>query len=351
MLLFFYFVKKFILFLRFQPVVAVFVVCCFQVNLYGQINEGDYKKYYRNRAKLKKEDYQKAIEFYRSEIIKYSKALKFDPDNYDINNDNKDNSNNTKSYNPYNSPNGLVMVFWDNIPELCKNSVEIIKDTNETAKFRKYATETLCIYFQLMESAIIHDEDRINKMKEYFKKMYPLLPQRYSRSGIYVPDPSEKIKELDKKPDNKEELLKVKLLIMQYKHEMSYHNAMSEFKYDFYREVNNCIYLLYSQLPTDYKELEYILEKYKYPLNETVEIFVKLKIPYKGFRQWQSKDGLFRSNAKFIELRNGDVFLELTNGKRTEIELKYLCKDDQDYVKRHESEKKTVDGEKVHRSQ
>jgi hypothetical protein len=50
-------------------------------------------------------------------------------------------------------------------------------------------------------------------------------------------------------------------------------------------------------------------------------------------REWQSTDKLFKTNAKFISLDNGDVTLERANGQCTTIEYSVLRKEDQDYVK------------------
>jgi hypothetical protein len=50
-------------------------------------------------------------------------------------------------------------------------------------------------------------------------------------------------------------------------------------------------------------------------------------------REWQSTDKLFKTNAKFISLENGDVTLERANGQCTTIEYSVLRKEDQDYVK------------------
>jgi len=65
-----------------------------------------------------------------------------------------------------------------------------------------------------------------------------------------------------------------------------------------------------------------------------IKIFITLGISYKGFRCWQSTDGLFQTTAKFVILDKADVILEKADGKRTTIELSVLCQEDQDYVKR-----------------
>jgi hypothetical protein len=321
MLSFYNFIKNFNWRLRFQLVIfIVFFVCCFQVELHGQLENDylrDHEKFCGDVKKLKKEEYQKAIEFFRNEIICYTRELKFNPNNY------KEDDNNTLNYVPNNKRYSYPMViyiFSSLILALSKLSVDIINDPVEMANFRKYTTETWCIYYQSIESCIIHDE-------EYVKKLYKSVPPRYTSSGIVKSDPSIKNEKPVKKDIEKE------LLIKKYRHELGWHISMTKFKSEFHTKCNRSIYVLYSKLPADYKELEDILEKYKYPLEETVNIFVELKIPYKGFRQWKSTDGFFRSNAKFIEIKKDDVILELVNGKRTEIKLKSLCKADQAYIK------------------
>ena len=76
-----------------------------------------------------------------------------------------------------------------------------------------------------------------------------------------------------------------------------------------------------------------MLEKYNYPPKERINLLCELNIPYRGGRNWQSTDKLFKTNAKFISLENGDVTLERANGQCTTIEFSVLRKEDQDYVK------------------
>jgi hypothetical protein len=56
-----------------------------------------------------------------------------------------------------------------------------------------------------------------------------------------------------------------------------------------------------------------------------------LLVPYA--RDWESTDGLFKTNAKFVSLDKKEVTLEKANGKQTTIELSALRKEDQVYVK------------------
>jgi hypothetical protein len=116
----------------------------------------------------------------------------------------------------------------------------------------------------------------------------------------------------------------------------------------FFDTVNKIIIDSYSMEPRNDNDLIQLLEKSKYPFVEQIKILCQLNIPYKGFRNWESTDKLFKATAKFISLEKGEVNLEKADSKKTSIELSVLRKEDQDYVKRQlESEKKTIDDEKV----
>jgi hypothetical protein len=105
---------------------------------------------------------------------------------------------------------------------------------------------------------------------------------------------------------------------------------------------------IYSENHETNQELIDLLEKYEYPMEERIKLLADLNIPYKGFRNWESTDKLFKATAKFISLEKGEVNLEKADNKKTSIEFSALRKEDQDYVKKQlESEKKTVDDEKV----
>ncbi|MDR1384489.1 MAG: hypothetical protein LBJ67_11705 [Planctomycetaceae bacterium] len=104
----------------------------------------------------------------------------------------------------------------------------------------------------------------------------------------------------------------------------------------------------YAQIPRADDELIELLEKYEYPEEEKVKIFEALNIPYKGFREWQTNDGLLTLTAKLISADTQEIKIEKEDGKQFTIEISYLRKEDQDYVKKQlESEKKTPEGEKT----
>jgi hypothetical protein len=89
----------------------------------------------------------------------------------------------------------------------------------------------------------------------------------------------------------------------------------------------------YKKEPRADEELLDLLEKYKYPEPDKIKLLCQLQIPYKGFREWQSTDKLFKATAKFISLdSNGEVTLEKEDGKQTTIELSVLRDIDQRYV-------------------
>ncbi|MDR2642675.1 MAG: hypothetical protein LBC74_07765 [Planctomycetaceae bacterium] len=116
----------------------------------------------------------------------------------------------------------------------------------------------------------------------------------------------------------------------------------------FFDIVNKTIIDSYLMEPRNDNGLIQLLEKSKYPFVEQIKILCDLKISYKGFRNWESADKLFKAAARFISLEKDEVNLEKADGKKTSIELSVLRKEDQDYVKEQlESEKKTGDDEKL----
>jgi hypothetical protein len=111
---------------------------------------------------------------------------------------------------------------------------------------------------------------------------------------------------------------------------------------------NRYLIASYSRSPRADDELVELLEKYKYLETEKIKIFKALNIPYKGFREWRTNDGLLTLTAKVISINKKEVKIEKEDGKQFTIEIYALRKEDQDYVKKQlESEKKTVDDEKV----
>jgi hypothetical protein len=96
----------------------------------------------------------------------------------------------------------------------------------------------------------------------------------------------------------------------------------------------NYITFAYLQSPRADDELVELLNKYEYPEAEKAKIFRALNIPYKGFREWRTNDGLLTLMAKLISADKKEVKLEKEDGKKFTIEIAYLRKEDQDYIKR-----------------
>ena len=101
----------------------------------------------------------------------------------------------------------------------------------------------------------------------------------------------------------------------------------------YFNITNENIVKAYSTGTRDDEGLIRLLEKSNYPVEEQIKVLAALEIPYKGFRQWQSTDGLFKTTAKFISSEKGEVTLEKADGKQTTIELSALRAEDQEYVK------------------
>jgi hypothetical protein len=159
-------------------------------------------------------------------------------------------------------------------------------------------------------------------------------------SGIAPKD----IKEPDIRKEYEERLVKNTQLAYERRVQL----VLRQLLEDTTKEIEKFICNAYERKPRADQELIDLLEKYKYPEIEKIKLLCKLNIPYKGFRNWESKDKLFKAAARFISLEKDEVNLEKADGKKTSIELSVLRKEDQDYVKKQlESEKKTVDEEKL----
>jgi hypothetical protein len=87
-------------------------------------------------------------------------------------------------------------------------------------------------------------------------------------------------------------------------------------------------------LTAEATELLELLEKYDYPIRESVILLSSFNIPYKSFRQWQTNDGLLTLTAKLISADKKEVKIEKEDGTQMTIELSAFRKEDQDFVKR-----------------
>ncbi|MDR2409658.1 MAG: hypothetical protein LBE13_16320 [Bacteroidales bacterium] len=101
----------------------------------------------------------------------------------------------------------------------------------------------------------------------------------------------------------------------------------------FQTKIKDYLVRIYSESPRDDKKLIQLLEKYKYPDEDKIEILIRLNIEYKGFRIWESQNKRFRTIAKFISLDNNFVILEKKDGKQTKIDLSAFDNEIQNYIK------------------
>jgi hypothetical protein len=119
------------------------------------------------------------------------------------------------------------------------------------------------------------------------------------------------------------------------------------------KEVVQYLIDAYSLFPHKTAELERMVTEKKVDPEMSRSILdavrkIEKENPDKGFRIWLSNDKMFKTEAKLISINKDSVTIENKNGKQSTIELSALRKEDQDYAKKQlESEKKTVDEEKV----
>jgi hypothetical protein len=137
------------------------------------------------------------------------------------------------------------------------------------------------------------------------------------------------VKEPELRKDYEERLAKN----TQLAYERRVQHTLRQLREDATKEMEKFICNAYERKPRADQELIDLLEKYKYPEVERIELLCKLNIPYKGFRNWESNDKLFKATAKFISLEKDEVNLEKADSKKTTIELSVLRKEDQDYIK------------------
>ncbi|MDR2346836.1 MAG: hypothetical protein LBE18_12305 [Planctomycetaceae bacterium] len=103
----------------------------------------------------------------------------------------------------------------------------------------------------------------------------------------------------------------------------------------------------YSLRPFAAPELEQILkdnkveEAFAKEILDAVKKAEKEAPPPSEFRNWQSKDGLFKAKAKFVSSDNKNVTLEKEDGKQTTIEISVLRTVDQRFVNEINSNSKS----------
>jgi hypothetical protein len=96
---------------------------------------------------------------------------------------------------------------------------------------------------------------------------------------------------------------------------------------------------IYSLHPFRTSELVELMKKHELEPEIVKDVlegmtYMEKRYPEDGFRIWQSKDKLFKADAKFIEVKNNEAILEKRNKNRTSIEINVLRHDDQEYIKR-----------------
>jgi hypothetical protein len=223
---------------------------------------------------------------------------------------------------------------------------------------RRYRSlENIIYYFERLDdvNAIRLRSIILNEWLAFRKTLHQSFDEKhdfsipvYKNLAVNGPYPSgidpKHVKEPELRKDYEERLAKN----TQLAYERRVQHTLRQLLEDATKEVEKFICNAYERKPRADQELIDLLEKYKYPEIEKIELLCKLNIPYKDFRNWESTDKLFKATAKFISLEKGEVNLEKADNKKTSIELSVLRKEDQDYVKRQlESEKKTIDDEKV----
>ncbi|MDR0391230.1 MAG: hypothetical protein LBH59_04945 [Planctomycetaceae bacterium] len=142
-----------------------------------------------------------------------------------------------------------------------------------------------------------------------------------------------------KHPKTRENYIKARWENSKNIYESSLHRHLTEMVTDTERYFTSFALSAYSESPRADQELIDLLEQYKYPKEKMLKLLCDLEVPYQGFRNWESTDGLFKTTAKFISLEKDEVTIEKGNGKRTSIELKYLRQIDKDFVNKQSSQK------------
>ncbi|MDR1484458.1 MAG: hypothetical protein LBT09_06505 [Planctomycetaceae bacterium] len=135
-----------------------------------------------------------------------------------------------------------------------------------------------------------------------------------------------------KHPKSRENYIKARWENLKNRYEYKMHRHLTEMVANTEQDFTRFALRAYSESPRADRELIDLLEKYKYPKENMLKLLCDLEIPYKGFRNWESTDGMFKTTAKFVSFDKGEVTIEKGNGRHTSIELKYLRKADKDFV-------------------
>jgi len=205
-------------------------------------------------------------------------------------------------------------------------------------KQRKWQTQkAIQIWNQLETHA-----DRTWSIENYTNELRPLsdISPFYAMDISQIPDSKERKKCIDY-------IERKNILIRRSVNQFKAIELQKQIQDEFIRILVS----YYTTAPYDKQEIEKLLETLKDSSNISERILESIKKQAAwieaGFREWLTKDGLFKPTAKFISLDKKDVKLEKEDGKQITIELSALRKEDQDYVKRQiESETKNPKDEK-----
>jgi hypothetical protein len=153
--------------------------------------------------------------------------------------------------------------------------------------------------------------------------VFQLLPERIKNK-----DTREKFERQVKEAKNKLKQAELQRLAKKARHNMKDGQVVKDF-----------LISMYSLRPFAMSELEKLLKDNKVDEAFAKEILAAVKKaeaeipPPSEYRNWQSKDGLFKAKAKFISSDDKNVTLEKEDGKQTTIELSVLRSVDQRFVK------------------
>jgi hypothetical protein len=204
---------------------------------------------------------------------------------------------------------------------------------------RKYLCQKMIKNIQKIQSYIdkTFDEENFDfrELIEIPEDEPDLLIGAFNGPYVELNLPSEKIKDKDKREKFERQVAEAKAMIEKADLQREAKRIIKE-KYE---TAKLFLATMYSLPPFATSELEKLLKDNKVDATFAKEILDAVKkaekdVPHPSdYRNWQSTDKLFKTNAKFISLDNGDVTLEKTDGKRTTIELSVLRDIDQRFIK------------------
>jgi Fe-S cluster biosynthesis and repair protein YggX len=220
----------------------------------------------------------------------------------------------------------------------------ILKKKNDIAH-RKPHSENCLLFCQILKKYYDNnDASSTNTFEKELKKPSVLTLTVYANESCYHGMDSRSIKNQEVQQKYEEELSSESQSVWTFRLQWHVKQSLT----DALKKTSKILEEIYSISPIVDDELVELLDKYEYPEEERAKIFKALNIPYKGFREWQTNDGLLTLTAKLIFADKKEVKIEKEDGKQFTIEIAYLRKEDQDYVKRQlDSKTKTPKTEKT----